>query len=104
MNELHIPVPGHNLASSKFLDERQESEPCSAEQERTRSGSARARQFRTLPDPVCYTKEIIPLKERKWKSTLACESFKSTSLSTAISKFVMIKMSEKLTERTRVLR
>ena len=46
------------------------------------------------------------MKERKWKSILACPSFKGKSLSTAISKLVvrlcaiMIKKSEQLTEQS----
>ena len=65
-----------------------------------------ARPFRTPPYPVCHTKGMIPMKERKWKSILACPSFKGKSLSTAISKLVvrlcaiMIKKSEQLTEQS----
>ena len=67
VNELHIPNPEHNLASSELLEERQEIEPCPVEREPCSTGETRAEQFRTLPDPICCTKEIIPMKERNWK-------------------------------------
>ena len=89
VNDLHIPNPEHNLISSELLEERQEIEPCSVEQEPSGIGGTCAEQFRTLPGPMCSTKEIIPLKERKWKSISACESYKYRSFSASISKMVM---------------
>ena len=59
------------------------------EQEPSSTRETRAGQFRTLPAPICFTKEIIPLKEMNWKSILANEPYKYRSLSAAISKMVM---------------
>ena len=106
VNELHIPNPEHNLTISELPEERQEIEPCSVEQEPSSTRGTCAEQFRTLPDPMCFTKELIPMKERNWKSIPAYESYKCGSLSASISKMVirsvacviMIKMNEKSTE------
>ena len=38
---------------------------------------------------MCYTKEIIPVSERKWKGMPANTAFKGDDLSAAISKLVM---------------
>ena len=59
------------------------------EQEPSSTGGTRAEQFRTLPAPICFTKEIIPMKERIWKSIPANEWKKYRSLSAATSKMVM---------------
>ena len=91
VNELHVPDPGRNLTSSELLSEQaiaKEGELCSSEMEQS-TEETRARPFRTPPGPACHTKGIFSLKERKWKSILACPSFKGKSLSTAISKLVM---------------
>ena len=92
VNELHIPDPGHNLTSSELLKEQaiaKESELCSAGPKPSSTEETRVRPFRTPADPVCCTKEIIPMKERKWKDILACRSFKGYSLSASISNLVM---------------
>ena len=90
MNELLFPNPEHNLTSSDLFGERQEIEPCSVEQEPSNStGRTCADNFRTLPDPMCFTKEVIPMKERNWKSIAAFESCEYRSLSASISKMVM---------------
>ena len=78
----------HNLTSSELLTEQaiaKEGEPCSTELQLFGTQQTRARPA----DPVCCTKEITPVKERKWKGILACRSFKGKSLSSAISKLVM---------------
>ena len=86
--ELHIPNPEHNLTSSEMLEEREEIEPCSVEQEPSNTGETLAEHFRTLLDPTCFTKEIIPMKGRNWKSIRANESYKYRSLSAVISRMV----------------
>ena len=61
----------HNLTSSELLTEQaiaKEGEPCSTELELFGTQQTRARP----PDPVCCTKEITPVKERKWKGIPAC--------------------------------
>ena len=88
VSELHIPIQ-ETITSSELLEERQEIDPCSLEQEPSSTRETRAGQFRTLPDPICFTKEIILMEERIWKSILANEPYKYRSLSAAISKMVM---------------
>ena len=53
-----------------------EGEPYSAELEP--SGTEETR--RITAGPVYYTKEIIPMEERKWKDIPACRSIKVNSL------------------------
>ena len=55
MNELHIPDPGHNAIEK-------EGATCATELELSGNEETRARPFSTPPDPVCYTKEITPMK------------------------------------------
>ena len=83
VTELHIPDTGNNLTSSELPSEQaiaKEGEPCSAELEQSSTEETRARTIRMLPDPVCSTEGILPMKERKWKSVPACPSSKGKSL------------------------
>ena len=91
-DELHLQNPGHNLTSSELLSERaiaKEGEPCSAELEQSRIEETHATQFKSPTDPVYYTKEISPVRERKWNDIPACQSFNGDSLQSGISKLVM---------------
>ena len=48
-----------------------------------------AMQFKIQTNPLFYSKEGIPVGERKWSDILACESFEGDSLHAEISKLVM---------------
>ena len=65
MDELQIPNPGHNLASSEILTEQsaaEEDEPWFTEMKQSCIDQTRAERVRNLPDPVCYKKSIIIVK------------------------------------------
>ena len=92
VDELHIPDPRNNLTSSELLSEQavaNEGEPCSTEMKQSSIEETRADSVKTLYGPVCFTKRIVPMKEKKWKSIPAYPSFQGRPLSTAISKLVM---------------
>ena len=61
----------------------QESELCSRIEE------THTTQSKIPPNPLYYSKETIPVGERKWNYIPACKSFEGDSLSAEISKLVM---------------
>ena len=90
VNELHIPDPEHNLASSELLTEQllaEEDEPWFTEMKQSCTEETRAKRVRNIPDPVCHKKSIIPAKERKWKK-YSCLSI--VPRNNALNKLVMI--------------
>ena len=91
VDELHIPNPEYNLASSELLTQRSiaEGAPCYIQLKQSSIEETRAEPSKNPTDSLCHTKSIIPLKEKKWKSFPLYPSFKGRTLSTAISKFVM---------------
>ena len=92
VDDLHIPDPRNNPTSSELLSEQaiaKESEPCSTEMKQCIIEETRADSVNNLSDPVSFTKGILSMKEKKWKSIPAYPSFKGRPLSTAISKLVM---------------
>ena len=69
MEELHLKDPGHNPTSSELPKERsvaKESEPCSAKMEQSSIEETHAKQFEIQTNQVYYSKEVIPIEERKW--------------------------------------
>ena len=91
VDELHLRNPGHNPTSFELLLERsiaKESEFCCTEMEQFRIEETHATLFEIQTNPVCSSKEVILVGERKWNDILAYSSFKGDSL---------IKMNEKLT-------
>ena len=71
VDELHIPDPRNNLARSELLSEQaiaKEGGPCSTEMKQSSIEETRADSVKTLSDPVYFTKGIVPMKEKKWKS------------------------------------
>ena len=59
MDELHIPTPGYNLASSELLTEQliaEESELCYIKLKKAGIEETRAEPTRTPTEPVGYTK------------------------------------------------
>ena len=63
-DEFHLQNPGHNLTLSERAIAK-EGEPCSAELPQSRIEETHATQFKSPTDPVYYTKEISPVRERK---------------------------------------
>ena len=107
VDELHLRDPRHNPTNNGLLLERsiaKESEPCSAELEPSRIEENHATQSKIPTNPVYYSKEVIPVGERKWNDISACESFKRDSLSAEISKLVMRMVRREKKWWTRTLR
>ena len=92
VDELHPKDSGHNPTISELLLERsvaRDSKPCSTEMEQSCIEETPPSQFEIPTNPVYYSKEVVPVGERKWEDILACESYKGDSLSAEISKLVM---------------
>ena len=88
ISEIQDTIP----QSSELHSERsiaKEGEPCSTELEQSRIEETHATQFKIPTNPVYYSKEVIPVGERKWNDIPACMSFKGDPLQAEISKLVM---------------
>ena len=77
MNELHVPDAGHNLGPFRMT---YGTSNCKIRRTLfyriAGTEETLARPFRTPPDPVCYTKESILMKESQSKGIPACRSVK----------------------------
>ena len=65
---IHVPKTEYYNISTDLNTERaivEEKEPCSTELEQSRTEETRAKRSGSNAEPVCYTKSIIPIKERK---------------------------------------
>ena len=65
---IHVPKTEYYNISTDLNTERaivEEKEPCSTELEQSRTEETRAKRSGSNAEPACYTKSIIPIKERK---------------------------------------